>query len=222
MAEQPKIALCMPLYSGIPPMSFINFINCIVRKRDYPVQLFFTEATEIAVARNQLVNDFLKSDCTHLFFLDSDMLILPDVIDRLLAYDKDVVSALAFTRARGLPAFRIIENGKYVVPLNYPRKSLFETNGASGLGCILIKRKVIEDIKKSVGEKPMFQFVYNSPTDVVGEDVYFCELLRNAGYKIWISSELIVGHFGGIIDEVYYASRNLRPQKPQEKNEDKQ
>lgn len=48
--------------------------------------------------RNRCVENFLKSDCTHLLFLDDDMTFHPETGVRLAKYDADVVSGLYFQR----------------------------------------------------------------------------------------------------------------------------
>jgi hypothetical protein len=43
-------------------------------------------------ARNLLVAKFLKSDCTHLLFIDSDIVFEPSIVIKLLRSDKDIVT----------------------------------------------------------------------------------------------------------------------------------
>ena len=44
-------------------------------------------------ARNKLVTEFLKTDCTHLFFIDADISFEPDDLIRVLAFNKPLVAA---------------------------------------------------------------------------------------------------------------------------------
>ena len=54
---------------------------------------FLFNESLITRARNYLVDVFLRSDCTHLLFIDSDIDFVPDDIITLLAIDKDVIGA---------------------------------------------------------------------------------------------------------------------------------
>lgn len=62
----------------------------------YGVQLKFSflfNESLITRARNYLVDEFLRSDCTHLLFIDSDISFDPNDVIALLALDKDIIGA---------------------------------------------------------------------------------------------------------------------------------
>jgi hypothetical protein len=52
---------------------------------------FLFNESLITRARNYLVDEFLRSDCTHLLFIDSDVHYNPQDVVALLALDKDVI-----------------------------------------------------------------------------------------------------------------------------------
>lgn len=52
---------------------------------------FLFNESLITRARNYLVDEFLRSDCTHLLFIDSDILFNPQDVLALIALDKDVI-----------------------------------------------------------------------------------------------------------------------------------
>ena len=52
------------------------------------------DGTDIVVQRNLLTQAFLASDCTHILYIDSDMLFPPDLAERLLACRKRLVGAV--------------------------------------------------------------------------------------------------------------------------------
>ena len=56
----------------------------------------------ITMARNMLVDQFLKSDCTELLFIDADVIAQPEDILRLVAQsgDKDVTAGMYPRRAK--------------------------------------------------------------------------------------------------------------------------
>lgn len=52
---------------------------------------FLFNESLITRARNYLVDEFIRSECTHLLFIDSDILFDPNDVFALLALDKDVI-----------------------------------------------------------------------------------------------------------------------------------
>ena len=76
---------------------------------------------------------------------------------------------------------------------------------AVGLGACLIRREVMEKIAKQAGDGPMFKFEFIGRNKVVGEDVFFCQKIREAGYEILVDLSLEIKHFGGFIDRNTYA-----------------
>ena len=54
---------------------------------------FLFNESLVTRARNTLVDQFLRSDCTHLLFIDSDIDFQPDHALALLALDKDLIGA---------------------------------------------------------------------------------------------------------------------------------
>jgi GT2 family glycosyltransferase len=67
---------------------------------------------------------------------------------------------------------------------------------ATGMGCFLVKREVIERLAQ---QKPIFSVEDKENASVKGEDVIFCDKIKLAGYKIWVSKKVRAGHFGGIV-----------------------
>jgi len=54
---------------------------------------FLFNESLITRARNYMVDEFLRSDCTHMLFIDADIEFTPMDVLFLLAYDKDVIGA---------------------------------------------------------------------------------------------------------------------------------
>jgi hypothetical protein len=46
----------------------------------------------VQIARNELLERFVRSNCTHLLFFDDDQVMNYDVIQKLIDADKDIVS----------------------------------------------------------------------------------------------------------------------------------
>ena len=137
----------------------------------------------VEVNRNCIVEEFLKTDCTHLLFVDSDISPSKNLIPRFLKYDKDVIGGYVpiwHPKLRKPTFFSFVKNGDYT----FVDKSLgFQECDFVGTGIMMIKREVIENLPK-----PLFKQVFDKSISIVlkGEDQYFCELAKKYGFKVWV------------------------------------
>ena len=135
----------------------------------------FEQGPYVSFNREEIAARFMNGDGTHLFFVDSDMKFKSEVLDILLAHDKDIVGARYYRRQgkEGDPAVKT----RYDMPgMTVPNK--IYKNYATATGCMLIKREVFEKIPR-----PWFSL---GPEDrPVGEDIYFCRKAKEHGIEIW-------------------------------------
>jgi len=90
-----RLFIATPMYGGMAHGLYIKSsldLQAILAKYgvDCKFSFLFNESL-ITRARNYLVDEFLRSDCTHLLFLDSDIHYNPQDVVALLALDKDVI-----------------------------------------------------------------------------------------------------------------------------------
>src|SRR3990167_646427 len=140
-------------------------------------------------AENNCVKEFLAmKDASHLFLTESDMILPKDAIINLLKLDKDAASGVYFLReGQGTPC--LFTPAKATNPLNpyghtqvtsFPIDRPFKI-GCPGLGCVLIKRKVLETMKP-----PWFDLKEaDDKGRGWGSDMYFYYHLREAGFEAW-------------------------------------
>lgn len=145
------------------------------------------------LARERAVDFALDWGADYIFFYDSDMRFTPDVFLRLLAADKPVVGALAFTgRVPITPviytfgdSYRQDAAGLHadVHPImDYKRDALIQVD-AIGFGVVMIQAGVFRSIPK-----PWF----NSPG--VGEDILFCIRCKQFGIPVWVDTAAKTQH----------------------------
>lgn len=180
----------------------------------------------VAKARNLLVEEFLRSDATHLMFIDSDIQFDPNDIIRLLAWGltKGIVG--------GVPRTRRPEDKVYIAVLD-------EINGENGrqltmddMGLVrakrfatafmMIQRKVFTDMVEAHPEwkyrdvryEKDFYCVFDfklTPDGYVGEDFLFCDRARELGHEVWIDPTIKLNHVGVIELEGDFGADVLYP-----------
>ena len=144
-------------------------------------------------------------DYDYIMWIDSDTVFNPDHFKKLLEADKDIISGLYkmsdnthYATVEKMDDEYFKEHGSYKFVKKEDienRKELMEVD-YTGFGWILMKKGVIESL-----EYPWFRPVWHEMEkdgvqikDFTMEDVAFCEMIRDKGYKILIDPEVIVGH----------------------------
>lgn len=141
--------------------------------------------------RNILREKFLKGKYDFFFSLEQDVIPEPDALKRLLSHNKDIVAGIYLNtmRLKGknvLLPLAFHEQKKFrgrLVPLKpeeIKSKKLLEID-ACGLGCTLIKRKVLENIT--------FQHVGGF------DDFGFCQAAKKAGFTIYADTAVRAKHY---------------------------
>jgi hypothetical protein len=153
-------------------------------------------STYLALARNKLVQRALDSGCEWIFFVDDDQGFPQDILLRLLAHEKPIVSGLYLNRNQ--PFFPIAfshrnDDGTYtpIDLLSLPGEGLLQVQ-AVGAGCLLIRREVLE----AIGDN-WFQHGRVDDWDA-SEDIIFCEQARAAGYEVFVDLGMPVGHMAPV------------------------
>jgi glycosyltransferase involved in cell wall biosynthesis len=137
----------------------------------------------LAILRNIMLHIFLGSKCSHLFSVDSDILVTPGCLKELLRLNLPIVSLLVRNDHHlGDPGYYNIsqlQGGHYRPVQDFPRGRVIpvDCTGAA----YLVQRGVIE---MGVRYYPHRQ----------GEDVGFCEDARGKGISIWCHTGLEGNH----------------------------
>jgi hypothetical protein len=171
------------------------------------------ESSCVAANRDNAVAQARAADCTHVLFLDSDMVFPADALLRLLDREKDFVGALY---ARRVAPFATL--GRLAEPGEGARDGELREALDMGMGCALIRTSVFDEL-----EAPYFRFVALPAADklpaevagmdlshvtdfptTLGEDYYLCAAARRAGVKLWADTALSVeiGHTGNVTQYV--------------------
>lgn len=200
--QKPKVLLGIPTMSSVHSLLLLCVSTWIAEAAEsglYNLSIYPTVSVQpVDNARNEIVKVFLESDCTHLFFIDSDTIPPLNALRLMLAYDKDIITALT-------PIIKYDENRKNDSGGFYPQWNVVTLNDevikediglqevkTAGSSCIMIKREVFEKIPK-----PWYRFLYeddNGKETQISEDVLFCIKAANAGFKVWCDTTMKCGH----------------------------
>ena len=167
-------------------------------------------SANLAKARNTLVVEFLDNypECDWLWFCDTDMTFDYDTLHRLVARavvcDVKILGALCvIVTAEGAVPTLFIDDDEAVtrVMLDYPDNEVAQL-AATGTGCLLVHRTVLEDMRVAAGGSPNAWFgndIHHTDAGewVLGEDISFCLRARAAGHLTYVDTTCQVGHHKG-------------------------
>lgn len=93
--QQQKILVCTPCYGGTVHNGYLQSMWDLVNASyqiGISVGLHTVNGESLVTrARNYLVSNFLKSNATHLMFIDADITFNPFDVFRMLSMDKDII-----------------------------------------------------------------------------------------------------------------------------------
>jgi len=186
-----KLALGIPLSFPFCHSDFIDSWTLMIMEalnNGLDIAVIRCSSGDIAEMRNSIVFDAQKKECTHLLFLDTDMIYPVDTIQRLLEHDLDIVGALTFKR---YPPFNpiMMTGEKYRLKYIYPYDEGLVPVVATGTGCLMINMKVFDKVNK-----PWFEFIKGDGKPPVGEDVGFCYKAGDAGFDIYVDTTIKTIH----------------------------
>jgi hypothetical protein len=159
----PLIFVATPCFGGLVTTGYMMSVLKLMQSAEtygFSVSLnLLGRDSLITRARNTLVSQFVAMpEATHLMFIDSDIAFEPELVQRMMAFDQDVVGGMYPAKALNWnPPEKICESeppqtatlhyvGKFCKGDELERRGPFATGVYSGTGFLLIKRRVIEDM----------------------------------------------------------------------------
>lgn len=172
------------------------------------------QGTAIHSLRQEFAEMALEKGASHILWLDTDHRFPADSFFRLLDRGLPMVGVNYSTRKfpPSQVAFKKIATtpGESNVKLyTTPESSGIECVDALGFGMVLMDTKILKTLDPA---ERWFQFVYDKQSRRdVGEDVYFCRLVREAGWEIHVDHDLSkeIGHLGTFDYRVDHANMML-------------
>lgn len=190
MLKQKNVYLAI-LNQGEISVGLSKVLNLIIQEDAYRIHLSYPSTKPISNNRNTIVQKFLATDCEYLMMIDSDIVPPPNIL-KLVDFDKDIISPFMFVNKKGelLPLFlKENKDGFYDVD-DYLHKVGLQEVAATGTGCMIIKREVLEKVKCP------FENIYDEDgIKTLGLDFSFCKKAKALGFKTWVHLDYIASHF---------------------------
>lgn len=208
--RQPHIMIATPCHSGKVDINYhvsLLLAGAELARRGVNYTMDYNVGMSIDWARSQMATTFLKSDCTHLLFIDDDIAFAADLPYRMLCENVDIV-AVPYRRKITKTLYNI-RHGVRVKTI--PDRPYMFAVDSIATGMMMIRRNVFEKLAPKVpeflydenGVKGRLFFRHELVDDemvggvsYMGEDYYFCKLARDNGFDIWAYADEDLVHVG--------------------------
>ena len=193
-----KILISIPCRDMIS-VKFVEHLMNLVK----PPETYYRFGTSGLVfdARDESCNGAISGKYSHVLFIDSDMYFEPAALMKALSRNVDVLTGLYFKRKdnhepvlyKAIDQRRFTENGNvkyhgYAEIETDLDRDFFQVQGC-GFGFVLVK----VDVLKRMHEKYISWF---EPIPGMGEDLSFCQRLKDFDIPIWCDTTIALGHYG--------------------------
>lgn len=214
-----KLFIGLPIYAQVPAF-FLQSLLAVQAKlrtglktpdgREIVIgDIRMCQGDGVARSRNQLTADFLASDCTHLLFIDCDLIFGADQITRIVSHTEPLVGGLYPKKQEGPIEWVLNTLGQ-----TEPRPDGLQEVRYVGTGFMCIQREVIEKMIAKLGPEIFFHADYGKrriehdlwPMGVyqypdghrryLSEDWYFCQRWLDLGGRVFCDTRVIVKHLG--------------------------
>jgi GT2 family glycosyltransferase len=161
----------------------------------------------ISTGRNKLCADFLARPGAPdwLFMVDTDMVLEPDTIDRLIAAadpaEVPVLGGLCWSLESGVKVPTMYELVEKDGGVAFARHSRWPDDAvvrvsATGAACLLIHRSALHRVQLHAGDEaaPWFRETAVGPMALMGEDMTFCLRCAAAGIPVHVHTGVKAGH----------------------------
>lgn len=211
---------------GFPSSDYVNveFHNALIQlitqtAQFVPLGLTNAVSSRIAVNRNIIVENARSLGATDILWIDSDSVFPVQSLMHLLTHDKDIVCATTCRRkgndrspvavpadlASVKPNQELVDMKQIGFPFMLTKMSVFDKLDELGLAP---DKAYFAEPSRNMMRKQGWDITGDDA--IVGEDEYWCYLVRKAGFQIWCDMGLSmqIGHVG---TKTYYIEN---PQVP--------
>ena len=208
----PKVLVGMPAYGG---MIHSDAVSALLRYQacriDFALMTIGNESL-ITRARNTIISEFdARTEFSHLLFLDADVLLPPEGLQRMLASGCDVIGAAVALKGRNADGTRIFNIGRML-----GESGMYYQIERIGTAALLLSRRAAtaliadarsdgrvythgNDIRGAELRAPVQYDVFRVGViddEYLSEDFWVCRELRRLGFPIHLDPTIVTRHSG--------------------------
>lgn len=202
--EEVRLLICIPT-GGHPKINFCtslaSFMGRVgveglpsVKGSGLSIDMNTVTGCIIHANREELVDNAIRYNATHILFLDDDIEFKPEIVDLLFSRKQAIVATNYLVKTTKFDKFVAVGFDGKVIPTLQESTGIEPVN-YTGMGVCLIDIKVFKDMPK-----PWFLPGWDKAQQhYVGEDVAFSYNARAVGYETYLdhdASKMILGHHG--------------------------
>ena len=213
--KKPSLYIAMPCYESVKIQTMVSMCKLVadLTRADIKVDINTLKSPYVSYARNILTAQFMKSDKDYLLFIDADVEFEPECPLRMVVAQKDIVCTPYRVKTNDPKVIRytttVPDNDNVKV---LPGGLVELTRGPSGM--MLIHRRVFETLMKN---RPDLEIQAHQHVDLfpegfkifsfwdcvfkdgkwTGDDIAFCNLATENGFKLYANIESEMVHHGG-------------------------
>ena len=207
-----KLFIATPAFDGKVNVQYaIALAETVALLQKNHIQIEYrivTSGSLLCAERNRLVSAFMKSDCTHMLCIDSDIGWPAAAVIGLLSRQVDFIAGCYPARGEKSFLFRPTKKEDESLVVDAP-KGLISMQYIPA-GFMLLSRNAIQSM---YDKHSHLKFTPKDPSQVEGyalfntelyegefwgEDFVFCRNARNAGIEIWVDPMIQFDHAGNI------------------------
>ena len=190
----------MKLMVAVPTVDYVpaDFVRSLAQlslrlgRERIPADVEIVGGTLVYIARNRLAHRAIRDGYTHVLWLDSDMIFRDSIVEDLLFCGKDMVCG-AFVSRR--PPYGPCVYTDISDPGNMKKVEGFGTEpfrvDGCGFAAVLTSVSLLDAVQSCFGT--CFR-----PTEQYGEDLAFCDRVKQLGKEIWCDPTVRPGHIAHV------------------------
>lgn len=190
----------MKLMVAVPTTDYVNaeFMRCLVRMTNEQIRngvnldVQIISGTLVYIARNRLARRAIDEEFTHVLWLDSDMTFEEGIVDDLLFCGKDMVCGAFVSRRQPYKpcVYTSIEDPGNMTKVENFGLEPFRVDGC-GFAVVMTRVRLLKEVWDRFGTCFL-------PTDRYGEDLAFCDRVKQIGKEIWCDPTVRAGHIAHV------------------------
>jgi hypothetical protein len=206
-----KLFVALPIYGAMDVFFSQSLMKLIMDPPcDLAVRMHPGDSL-VSRARNTLTADFLASDCSHLLFIDTDLVFSNEQVLRILNHPELVVGGLYPKKQEG--PVQWVLNG--CMEPTAPRADGLQEVRYVGTGFLRVAREVFElmaregvapEYKPDHRPRPERDFwsvgvheYEDGSRRYLSEDWFFCQRWLDLGGQVWADTRIVLKHVGQAI-----------------------